>query len=105
MRSRRIDEQMAVLIESLRELRGDVRAVRMAIETGVAAHARHVARASEEKDRTRCECCGANALWIVEDVALCGKCAMKAQTGVAAHARHVAREADQEGKNERTHGG
>jgi len=32
MRSRRIDEQMAVLVESLRELRGDVRAVRACVE-------------------------------------------------------------------------
>jgi hypothetical protein len=53
MRSSRIDEQMAVLIESLRELRGDVRAVRMAIETGVAAHARHVARDEKEGKNER----------------------------------------------------
>jgi hypothetical protein len=32
MRSRRIDEQMAVLVESLRELRGDVRAMRACVE-------------------------------------------------------------------------
>lgn len=44
MRSSRIEEQMAKLIDSLAALRGDVRAVRDAIETGVAAQARHVAR-------------------------------------------------------------
>lgn len=43
-RSSRVDEQMAVLVASLQALRSDVRAVRLAIETGVAAHARHVAR-------------------------------------------------------------
>ena len=51
MRSSRIDEQMAVLVEALRELRGDVRAVRMAIETGVAAHARHVAREADQEGK------------------------------------------------------
>jgi microcompartment protein CcmL/EutN len=44
----RIVEQMAVLAESLRELRGDVRAMRLAIEAGAAAHARHVARGNRE---------------------------------------------------------
>jgi len=51
MRSRRIDEQMAVLVASLRELRGDVRDMRRAIETGVAAHARHVAREADQEGK------------------------------------------------------
>jgi hypothetical protein len=55
MRSRRIDEQMAVLVESLRELRGDVREMRRAIETGVAAHARHVARVEKEQHDSSCD--------------------------------------------------
>jgi hypothetical protein len=67
MRSSRIDEQMAVLVESLRELRGDVRAVRMAIETGVAAHARHVAREGKEQEMSSSE------LWAGTMCALCGK--------------------------------
>lgn len=59
-RSRRVDEQMAVLVESLQALRSDVRAVRLAIETGVAAHARHVARGKEEQERSSWKCmfCG-----------------------------------------------
>ncbi len=83
MRSSRIDEQMAVLIESLRELRGDVRAVRMAIETGVAAHARHVAREEKEQEMssselwagTMCALCGKDASRFVGRHAVCGKCA------------------------------
>lgn len=39
MRSSRIEEQMTKMIDSLAALRGDVRAVRLAIETGVAAQA------------------------------------------------------------------
>jgi hypothetical protein len=82
MRSRRIDEQMAVLVESLRELRGDVRAVRMAIETGVAAHARHVARGQEEQEMsspellagTLCVLCGKEASRSVGRYSVCGTC-------------------------------
>ncbi len=83
MRSSRIDEQMAVLVESLRELRGDVRAVRAAIETCVAAQARHVARTYSHLDYregAKCAHCGKAAQWIVEDIALCGKCATRTTT-------------------------
>lgn len=55
MRSSRIDEQMAVLVASMQALRSDVRAVRLAIETGVAAHARHVARGNRETEKGRAE--------------------------------------------------
>jgi hypothetical protein len=83
MRSSRIDEQMAVLIESLRELRGDVRAVRMAIETGVAAHARHVAREEKAQEMsspelwagTMCVLCGKEASRSVGRHSVCGTCA------------------------------
>jgi hypothetical protein len=83
MRSRRIDEQMAVLVESLRELRGDVREMRRAIETGVAAHARHVAREAKEQEvsspellaGTMCVLCGKDAIRFVGRHALCGTCA------------------------------
>jgi hypothetical protein len=83
MRSNRIDEQMAVLIESLRELRGDVRAVRMAIETGVAAHARHVAREEEAQEMSspefitgiECALCGQEAIRFMGKHSVCGKCA------------------------------
>ena len=83
MRSRRIDEQMAVLVESLRELRGDVRAVRAAIETGVAAHARHMAREEKAQELrspellagTECVLCGKDAIRFVGRHAVCGTCA------------------------------
>jgi hypothetical protein len=83
MRSRRIDEQMAVLVESLRELRGDVRAVRRAVETGIAAHARHVAREEKEQEMsspellagTECVLCGKAASRSVGRHSLCGTCA------------------------------
>ena len=85
MRSSRIDEQMAVLVESLRELRGDVRAVRMAIETGVAAHARHVAREKKAQEMSspesraghsaECVLCGQDAIRVVGRHSVCGKCA------------------------------
>jgi hypothetical protein len=83
MRSSRIDEQMAVLVEALRELRGDVRAMRMAIETGVAAHARHVAREEKAQEMsspellagTECVLCGNDAVRVVGKHSVCGKCA------------------------------
>lgn len=83
MRSRRIDEQMAVLVASLRELRGDVRDMRRAIETGVAAHARHVAREGKEQEMsspellagTMCVLCGKEASRSVGRHSVCGTCA------------------------------
>jgi DNA primase len=71
----------AQLVESLRELRGDVRAVRRAIETGVAAHARHVAREAKYQEMssqellagTMCVLCGEDHA--VGRHSVCGTCA------------------------------
>ena len=79
MRSSRVEEQMAKMIDSLAALRGDVRAVRLAIETGVAAHARHVARGKEEQEasskRSICVFCGTPDCATVGGHGLCYKCA------------------------------
>lgn len=76
-RSSRVDEQMAVLVASLQALRSDVRAVRLAIETGVAAHARHVAREKEEQELSSSKCvfCGKPD----GGHAICYKCAEERQ--------------------------
>jgi hypothetical protein len=44
MGSSRVDEQMAIVAAMLKAIADDVRQLRRAVETGMAAHARHVAR-------------------------------------------------------------
>jgi hypothetical protein len=83
MGSSRVDEQMAIVAAMLKAIADDVRQLRRAVETGIAAHARHVARTSDAPDiwaGTKCAHCGNGARWIVDHVALCGKCAIRATT-------------------------
>jgi hypothetical protein len=83
MRSSRVDEQMAIVAAMLKAIADDVRQLRRAVETGIAAHARHVAREEKEQEMsspellagTMCVLCGKEASRSVGRHSVCGKCA------------------------------
>ena len=83
MRSSRIDEQMAIVAAMLKVIADDVRQLRRAVETGMAAHARHVAREEKYQEMSSpellagamCVLCGKEASRSVGRHSVCGTCA------------------------------
>ncbi len=83
MGSSRVDEQMAIVAAMLKAIADDVRQLRRAVETGMAAHARHVAREAKYQEMsspellagTACVLCGQDAVRFMGRNAVCGKCA------------------------------
>ena len=83
MGSSRVDEQMAIVAAMLKVIADDVRQLRRAVETGIAAHARHVAREEKYQEMSSpelwagrmCALCGKDAIRFVGRHALCGTCA------------------------------
>jgi DNA-binding GntR family transcriptional regulator len=81
MGSSRMDEQMAIVAAMLKAIADDIRQLRRAVETGMAAHARHVAREAKYQEMSSqellagkmCVLCGEDHA--VGRHSVCGTCA------------------------------